>query len=273
VPFNKEQELAKAAEIVKKADVAIVYIGTTLAIEAEDRDRERLDLPGNQEELVRTVLAANPRTVVVLLNAGPLTIPWIKEHAPAVVEAWWAGEEGGNAIADVIFGDVNPGGRLPYTVYAFESQVPPQDEYDITKGFTYMYLNGPPLFAFGHGLSYTEFRYSNLQVSPARIPPDGKATVTVDVENTGKRAGDEVVQLYVRDIQCSVRRPAKELRGFERISLQPGEKKTVALELPGEKLSFYDVKTHGFVVEPGVFEILIGSSSDDIRLRDQVSVF
>jgi beta-glucosidase len=271
-PFDKEEELRKAAEVAKTADVAIVYVGTTLNVEAEGRDRESLSLPGNQEELVEAVVAANPHTAIVLLNAGPLTIPWIREHAPAILEAWWAGEEGGNAIADVLFGDVNPGGKLPYTFYASESQVPPQDEYDISKGFTYMYLNGPPLFAFGHGLSYADFAYSNLQVSPKQVAPDGKVTVTVDVANTGQRAGDEVVQLYVRDVECSVKRPAKELRGFQRISLQPGRKKTVTLELPAQKLALYDVKTHGFLVEPGEFEIMVGSSSEDIRLRGELEV-
>jgi len=271
-PFNREEELRKAAEIAAKADVAVVYVGTTLDIEAEGRDRTTLALPGNQEELVKTVLAANPRTVVVLMSAGPLAVPWVKEHAPAMLQAWWAGEEGGNAIADVLFGEVNPAGRLPYTVYASDSQVPPQDQYDISKGFTYMYLKGEPLFAFGHGLSYTQFRYSNVRVSPAQIPPNGVAEVAVDVENVGDRAGDEVVQLYVHDVECSVTRPAEELRGFERISLRPGERKTATFKLPGEKLAFYDEKTHGFIVEPGVFDILVGSSSADIRITSQLQV-
>ena len=272
-PMNKEEALRQAAETARKADVAIVYVGTTLDVEAEGHDRTSLALPGNQEQLVKAVLAANPRTVVVLMNAGPLTIPWIKDNVPAILEAWWAGEEGGNAIADVLFGDVNPGGRLPCTVYAAESQVPPQDEYDITKGFTYMYLNGKPLFAFGHGLSYTEFRYSGLQVSPAQMPADGQATVSAIVENVGKRAGDEVVQLYVRDVECSVKRPAKELRGFQRLHLKPGEKKMVTFPLPAAKLAFYDeVKTHGFVVEPGAFDVLVGSSSEDIRVQGRIEV-
>jgi len=261
--------IAEAAAIARSADVAIVYVGTTNAIEAEGRDRTSLGLPGRQEELVMAVLAANPKTVVVLMNAGPLTIPW---SAPAVLEAWWNGVEGGNALADVLFGDVNPGGRLPHTVYASEGQVPPQDEYDVTKGFSYMYLNGKPLFAFGHGLSYTQFRYSGLQVLPKQIPTDGKVSVSVEVENTGVREGDEVVQLYVHDVQCSVKRPSKELRGFERVRLRPGEKRTVTFTLPGEKLAFYDVKTHGFVVEPGTFDVWVGSSSDDIRARGQLEV-
>jgi beta-glucosidase len=271
-PFDKEQELHQAARIAAQAEVAIVYVGTTLAIEAEGRDRTSLGLPGNQEELVKAAVEANPRTIVVLLNAGPLTIPWVKEHVPALVEAWWDGEEGGNAIADVLFGDVNPGGRLPYTVYASESQVPPQDEYDITKGFTYMYLNGEPLFPFGHGLSYTQFHYSNLQLSATEIPPDGELIVAVDVENTGPRAGDEVVQLYVRDVECRVQRPARELRGFVRIGLPPGEKKTVRFNLPGSKLAFYDQTAHGFAVEPGAFEVLVGSSSQDLRATERFQV-
>lgn len=270
--FNTAEELVKAAAAAKKADVAILFAGTTLDVEAEGRDRTSLGLPTNQEELVKTVLAANPRTIVVLMNAGPLTIPSVKESAPAIIEAWWGGEQGGNAIADVIFGNYNPGGKLPFTVYASESQVPSQDEYDVTKGFTYMYLNGKPLFPFGHGLSYTDFRYSDLKLSDNQIPATGKVTVSVDVTNTGKIAGDEVVQLYVHDVEASVKRPSKELRGFERITLNPGQTKTVKLTLTGDKLAFYDEKTHGFIVEPGAFDLLVGSSSEDIRLKAKLNV-
>jgi len=265
-------DLREAVTAARGADVAILCVGTTLAVESEGRDRQSLGLPGDQGALARAVISANPRTVVVLMNAGPLTIPWIKEHAPAILEAWWAGEEGGNAIADVLFGNVNPAGRLPLTVYASQGQVPPQDEYDVTRGFTYMYLKGSPLFPFGHGLSYTEFRYSDLKVRPARIPADGELTVTVKVRNTGRREGDEVVQLYVQDLECSVKRPARELRGFARIGLQPGEQKTVAFPLPAEKLAFYDERTHGFLVEPGAFEVMVGGSSEDIRLKGTFEV-
>ncbi len=264
--------IGQAAAVARDADVAILYLGTTNAIEAEGRDRRSLSLPGRQEELAKAVLAANPKTVVVLMNAGPLTVPWIKDNAPAIVEAWWGGVEGGNAIADVLFGNVNPGGRLPHTVYASESQVPSTDEYDVTKGFTYMYLKGEPLFAFGHGLSYTEFKYSNLKLSRERMAASDRLTVSVDIENSGTRAGDEVVQLYVRDVECSVTRPSKELRGFERITLGPRRKKTVTMELPGDKLAFYDENTHGFVVEPGVFEVMVGSSSADIRATARFEV-
>jgi beta-glucosidase len=169
-------------------------------------------------------------------------------------------------VADVIFGDVNPGGRLPHTVYVSDEQVPSVDEYDISQGFTYMYLKDEPLYAFGHGLSYTTFEYSNLTLSEDEISADGELTVSIDIENTGDRAGDEVVQLYVRDVESSVVQPMKELLGFQRITLQPGEQQTVTLTLRGEQLAFWDeTERHDFVVEPGEFEVMIGSASDNIR--------
>lgn len=271
-PFNKEEELLKAVEMAKKADVVILYIGTTLSTESEGRDRKSLSLPGNQQELVEAVMKVNPKTIVVEMNAGPLAIPWIKENVPAIVEAWWGGEEGGNAIADVLFGNVNPGGKMPLTVYTSDNQVPPQDEYDISKGFTYMYLKGIPLFPLGHGLSYTSFKYSGLNIQSKKTNQEGELSVSVNVKNTGEREGDEVVQLYIHDVKCSVIRAVKELRAFERITLQPGETKTVTLKVAANKLAFYDVKTHSFMVEPGVFDVFIGSSSEDIRLKGQFEV-
>jgi beta-glucosidase len=264
---NPEAAVREAVEVARKADVVVLFVGTDQLLEGEGRDRININLPQIQEDLVRSVYEANPRTAVVLLNGGPVAVNWEKDNVPAIVEMFMAGEEGGNAVADVLFGDYNPGGRLPYTVYESVAQVPAMDEYDITKGFTYMYLKGKPLFPFGHGLSYTAFQYSNLAVSPAQIRGDGQVTVRVDVQNSGKVAGDEVVQLYVHDVESSVKRPAKELRGFERISLKPGETRTVSFALPAEKLSFYDVKSKSFVVEPGQFEVMAGSSSDDIRAK------
>jgi beta-glucosidase len=264
--------IRQAAALAREADVAVVYLGTTNTIEAEGRDRTSLGLPGRQEELVKAVLAANPKTAVVLMNAGPLTVPWIKNHAPAMLEAWWNGVEGGNAIADVLFGDCNPAGRLPHTVYASESQVPPQDEYDVTKGFTYMYLNGEPLFAFGHGLSYTTFQYGTLELSDKQIAQNGKLTASVEVTNTGKREGEEVVQIYVHEVKPAVKRPARELRGFERISLKPGETKKVTFTVPADKLAYYDETKHSFVVKPGAFDVMVGSASDDIRAKGQFRV-
>ncbi|MGA2584604.1 MAG: glycoside hydrolase family 3 C-terminal domain-containing protein [Tepidisphaeraceae bacterium] len=270
--FDRAAELQKAVDAAKSADVAVVFVGTTTAHESEDHDRISLSLPEDQEALVAAVIAANPKTIVVEMNAGPLTEPTIKQNAAAMLEAWWDGEEGGDAIADVLFGNVNPGAKMPLTVYASPDQVPPQDEYDVTKGFTYMYIKGKPLFAFGHGLSYTTFAYSNLQVTPREMKPDGQATITVDVQNTGARAGDEVAQMYVHEVTPAVIRPIEQLRGFSRISLAPGEKKTVTFSLPGSQLAYYDVNVHNFVTKPGAFDILVGSASDDIRATDQIRV-
>ncbi len=269
---DPQAELQKAVDLARNADFAIVFVGTTAAVEQEARDRKTLALTGNQEDLVEAVFAANPKTIVVEMSAGPLTVPWIAKNIPALLQAWWPGEEGGHAIADVLFGDVNPAGRLPHTVYASEAQVPPRDEYDITRGFTYMYVNGEPLFPFGHGLSYTTFKYSNLKLSADKIKTDGVVLVSVRIKNSGARVGDEVAQLYVHQEKSRVKVPAKELRGFQRISLQPDETKTVTFNLPAAKLAIWDETTHGFIVEPGAFDILVGASSADIRLKDKFKV-
>lgn len=265
-------DVAAAAKLAASCDVAIVCVGTDRRVEQEGRDRKTLGLVGRQDELVKAVLAANPKTIVVEMSAGPLTVPWVAQNVPAILQAWWPGEEGGHALADVLFGNVNPAGRLPHTVYAAESQVPPISEYDITKGFTYLYLKGAPLYGFGHGLSYTSFRYDNLKLSKSSIDPTGRLEISVDVTNTGKRAGDEVPQLYFRDLECSVPRPHKELRGFERITVHPGEKRSVSFTLPGEKLAFWDENTHAFLTEPGRFEVMVGASSEDIRVREEFTV-
>ncbi len=264
--------IERAAELARDADVAVVVVGTDESVEQEGLDRTSLTLPGEQEELVKRVVAANSRTVVIQMSAGPLTVPWLKANVPAMLQAWWAGGEGGHAVADILFGEVNPAGRLPHTVYTSAAQVPPLDEYDITRGFTYMYVKGEPLYPFGHGLSFTTFKYDDIKVSADQTKADGNVTVSVSVTNTGSRAGDEVVQLYTRATQSSVARPAKELRGFERIQLRPGETKRVAFALPAEKLAFWDEKTHHFQVESGIYQLMVGASSGDIRLRGQVEV-
>jgi len=271
-PIDLLVEQNKAVELARSADVVVVCLGTTEAVEQEGHDRNKLGLTGSQEALAQAVFTANPRTVVVLMSAGPLTVPWLKQNIPAMIQAWWPGEEGGHAVADVLFGAVNPAGRLPHTIYASEEQVPPVTEYDISKGFTYMYVNGEALFPFGHGLSYTTFKYSDLMLSADKIKSNGNVNVSANVENNGGRAGDEVVQLYVHHMRCSVKRPAKELRGFQRINLQPGEKKTVAFTLPAAQLAFWDEATHGFLVEPGAFDVMIGASSSDLRLCGRVEV-
>jgi beta-glucosidase len=185
---------------------------------------------------------------------------------------FWAGEEGGTAVADVLFGDYNPGGKLPYTVYAGTQGLPPMTDYDITRGFTYMYYDGRPEYAFGHGLSYTTFNYSDFKISPSSVEGNARVTVSVDVENGGQRAGDEVVQLYVHDNNVPVKRPKEQLQGFERLNLKPGETKNVSFTVPIEQLSYWDSQRGTFVVQPGTFDIMVGSASDDIRQKGQLQV-
>lgn len=258
---DETEAIAAAVAAAKASDVAVVCVGTDAAVEQEGRDRAKLGLTGRQEELALAVIAANPRTVIVQMSAGPLTVPRLAAAAPALVQAWWAGEEGGHALADVLLGDVNPAGRLPHTVYADESQVPPRDEYDPARGFTYMYCRGEPLFAFGHGLSYTRFEYGNL-----RVEPGASLRVLVDVRNAGVRAGDEVVQVYLKALDSRVPRPAQQLQGFARLALAPGETKTVTVAVPVARLAYWDEATHAFIVEPGRYEVRVGASSADIRV-------
>jgi beta-glucosidase len=264
--------IARAVDLARRSDVAILFLGTNLKIEAEGRDRRDLNLPGAQQQLMEAVYAANPKTVLVLMNAGPLAVTWANDHLPAILDAWYPGEAGGTAITQILLGDYNPGGHLPYTVYASLDGVPPQNEYDVSKGFTYLYFKGVPLYAFGHGLSYTQFKFSNLKLSQNKISATGEVSVSFDLQNAGVRAGSEVAQLYVHQAKSNVVQPIKSLRGFQRIMLAPGETGHVTMALPASQLSYYDVGTHKFVVAPGVFNVMIGSSSDDIRLRTDLEV-
>lgn len=264
--------ITRAAELARKSDVTILFLGTNLKVEAEGRDRRDLNLPGAQEQLMEAVYAANPKTVLVLTNAGPLAVTWANDHLPAILEAWYPGEAGGTAIAQVLLGEHNPGGHLPFTVYASLDGVPPQNEYDVSKGFTYLYFKGVPLYPFGHGLSYTKFAYSNLKLSQSKTSATGQIDVSFDLQNTGSRAGSEVAQMYVHQEKSNVVQPIKSLRGFQRIALEPGVSKHVTLSLPVSELSYYDVVTRKFLVAPGMFDVMIGSSSEDIRLRTKLEV-
>ena len=264
--------IARAAELARKSDVAVLFLGTNLKVEAEGRDRRDLNLPGAQEQLMEAVYAANPKTVLVLMNAGPLAVTWANDHLPAILDAWYPGEAGGTAIAQVLLGEYTPGGHLPYTVYASLDGVPPQNEYDVSKGFTYLYFKGVPLYPFGHGLSYTKFAYSNLKLSQNRMIATGQIDVSFDLQNTGSRAGSEVAQMYVHQEKSNVVQPIKSLRGFRRVTLEPGASTHVTFTLPASDLSYYDVVTRKFVVVPGMFDVMIGSSSEDIRLRTKLEV-
>lgn len=264
--------IGRATALAAKSDVTVVCLGTSLRVEAEGRDRHDLNLPGAQEQLLEAVYAANPKTVLVLMNAGPLAINWANDHLPAILDAWYPGEAGGIAIARALFGDDNPGGHLPYTVYASLDGVPPPNEYDVSKGYTYMYFKGLPLYPFGYGLSYTRFEYNHLKLSAPSISPSGKVDVSFDVKNAGDRAGADVAQLYMHQQNSVVVQPIKSLRAFARVTLQPGETTHVQFTLPASQLAYWDVHAGKFAVEPGLFDVMVGSSSEDIRLRDRLVV-
>ena len=264
--------IRRAADLARKSDVAILCLGTNLKVEAEGHDRRDLNLPGAQEQLLEAVYAANPKTVLVLMNAGPLAVTWANDHLPAILDAWYPGEMGGVAIVRALFGKDDPGGHLPYTVYASLDGVPPSREYDVSKGFTYMYFKGLPLYAFGHGLSYTRFEYSDLKLSSASSSSTGTVQVSFNIKNVGDREGSDVAQLYTHQEQSFTYQPIESLRSFKRVDLQPGETAHVEFSLPIAQLAFYDVRAKAFRVEPGVFDILIGTASDDIRLRSHLEV-
>jgi beta-glucosidase len=233
---------------------------------------DRTSITLEQEELVKQVYAANPKTVVVLIASFPFSIQWTQDNIPAILHLAHNSQEEGNALADALFGDYNPGGRLVVTWPRSLDQLPPMMDYDIRHGRTYMYFKGKPLYAFGFGLSYTTFEYSNLRTSAAQISQGGEITVSFDVHNTGARAGDEVVQLYVKHTGSKVERANEELKGFKRISLGPGEKQTVRLALKASALAYWDISKGTFVLEPDQVNIMVGSSSEDIRLRATLSV-
>ena len=270
---------AKAVRLARQAELAIVAVGEASAMSGEAASRSSLDLPGHQLDLVKAVHATGTPTIVVLFNGRPLTIGWVADNVPAILEAWLPGTEGGNAIADVLFGDVNPGAKLPVTFPRVVGQVPLYYNHlntgrppEAGNRYTSKYLDVPsePLFAFGHGLSFTRFQLFNLKLSRRDIPPDGRLAVSVDVQNIGDRPGDEVVQLYIRDLVASVARPVKELAGFERVSLQAGETKPVRFELGPERLGLYNRQLQ-FVVEPGEFRLTVGTSSTS-GLEDRFEV-
>jgi beta-glucosidase len=218
------------------------------------------------------VFAANPRVALVRLNAGPLAVPWAHDRVRAVMAAWFPGEDGGTALARALFGIDNPGGKLPYTVYASLDGVPPQNEYDVSKGYTYQYFKGVPLYPFGHGLSYTRFRFSNMKLSTSTIPATGHVEISFDLTNAGNRAGPEVAQLYTHQPVSKSYQPIRTLRAFQRVTLAPNETRRITFTLPAAQLAWYQGGTTGFVVEPGVFDIGVGASSDDIRLRVALTV-
>ncbi len=293
VNYAADNEGQAAVNAAKASDIAVVVIGndpmcgTVNLGEAfnrdgstkpcpengdgrEGRDRQALDIPS--EDLVKEVYAANPNTIVVLVSSFPYSINWTQAHVPAILHVTHTAQDQGTAIADVLFGDYNPGGRLVQTWPRSLAQLPALSEYNIRNGLTYLYSKEEPLYPFGYGLSFTKFDYSGLAVSTENLAKNGMATVQVAVKNTGNREGDEVVQLYVQYPRSKVARPIKELKGFSRISLKPGETKTVSIPLKAESLAWWNEKSTGWEVEEGPVSILVGGSSADIRLQKSIQI-
>ena len=269
VPNVWRAQIDSAVAAAAKSDVAVVVAGLE---EGEFRDRAFLSLPGHQEELIQRVAATGKPVVVVLVGGSAITMSRWLDRVDGVIDAWYPGEEGGHAVADVLFGDANPAGRLPITFPMSEGQLPLVYNHKPTgRGDDYLDLTGYPLFPFGYGLSYTTFEYSNLDISPAEIAASGSARVRCKVKNTGAIAGDEVVQLYIHDVLATVARPIMMLEGFLRVHLAPGEEREVSFTLSTSELQMLDADMH-WVVEPGVFRVLVGSSSRDIRLRGELQV-
>ncbi len=283
----------QAVQAAKGADVAVLVMGEQSRREGDDAkglpaatdgegyDVASLDLTGVQEDLVKAIQATGTPTVLVLVNGRPLSIRWEAEHVPAILEAWEPGERGGEAVADVLFGDYNPSGRLAITIPRGVGQLPayynyrPWKSYWINGGWThtngYVDMPGTPLYPFGYGSSYTQFQYSNLRVEPSKIRTEAETHVSVDVENTGKRAGVDLPQLYIRERFTPVATPVEQLRGFERVALDPGQKKTVTFMLGPEDLKLLNKDMH-WVVVPGTFDIMIGQSSTDIKAKGMLEV-
>ena len=271
-PAEDRRQIAEAVHVAKKADVIVLCIGGNELTSREAwnlkhmGDRTSLDLIGRQQELVDAMLATGKPVVVFLFNGRPLSINSLAERVPVIFECWYLGQETGHAVADVLFGDVNPGGKLPLTIPRSAGHLPAYYNYKPSARRGYLFDDVSPLYAFGFGLSYTTFSFGAPRLEKKRIRRNGKTTVRVDVTNTGKVRGDEVVQMYIRDLVSSVTRPIKELKGFKRILLEPGETKTVSLDITPDSLSFYDVDMK-YVVEPGEFEIQVGNSSRDADLQ------
>ena len=271
--------MKQAVEAAAKADVALLFVGTTDDRESEGFDRDSLELPPDQIELIEAVAEVNKNTVVVLNNGSPISMTGWIDRVAAVVEAWFPGQECGNAVADILFGKVNPSGKLPLTFPQRIEDTPAYLNYPGENGKVlygeglfvgYRYYEAKkiePLFPFGYGLSYTTFEYENLNLSTSRLGTDDKLEVTLAVKNTGDTAGKEVVQLYIRDVESTLVRPEKELKGFCKVDLKPGQKKSINFTIGPEELSFYDPDLKEWIAEPGDFEILVGASSRDIRAQ------
>ncbi len=272
---------SEALDAARNADAVVLFLGLTPRLEGEEMpvtipgfrggDRTSIELPAPQQRLLERVAGLGKPTVLVLLSGSAVAVEWAQQQGPAVVQAWYPGQAGGTAIADVLFGTYNPAGRLPVTFYRSTSDLGPFEDYKM-NGRTYRYFSGKPLYPFGHGLSYTTFRYDRLRTNTPTLHAGGAVDVSVEVTNTGKRAGDEVVQLYVQHLGSKVPRPLLELRGYQRVTLKPGETRTVTMALRAEDLAYWDTAADRWVVEPDRVRLRVGASSEDLRLETTLQV-
>jgi beta-glucosidase len=263
---ERDAEFAHAIDLVKKSQVAILVLGEAQNMSGERASRSTLTLPGRQQELLEAAVATGKPVVLVLLNGRPLNITWASQHVPAILDAWYPGTEGGNAIADLLFGDANPGGKLPVTWPRSVGQVPIFYARNLTQipndpDTRYWDGSSAPLYPFGYGLSYTTFKLDDLKLASPSVKSGSSLMVSIDVQNTGSVAGDEVVQLYTHQRSGSASRPVRELKGFRRITLKPGEKQTVTLQLNTHDLGFWSTQARRWSIEPGLFDLWVGTSS------------
>jgi beta-glucosidase len=265
ISSEEKNTISQAVKVAKKCDIVILVLGENGEVDAEGRDVNDLNLSGAQNELAKAIIGTGKPVIAILINGRPLTVRYIAENANSIIESWYLGQSAGYALADIIFGEVNPGGKLTVTIPSSVGELPCYyNKKPSGNNSVYVFSDNKPLFPFGFGLSYTTFEYKNIKVWPEKITIKEKATVSVDVTNTGSMKGDEIVQLYIHDLISSVTRPIKELKGFQRISLAPGESKTVEFDITPEKLSFYN-ESMQWDLEPGLFDIMIGTNSTMVR--------
>src|SRR5208282_83221 len=270
--------LSRALAAARSADVVIYAGGISPQLEGEEMtrangfdgfsggDRTQIELPSIQTDLLRALYATGKPVVFVNCSGGAMAIPWETTNLPAILQAWYPGEEGGRAVAEVLFGDVNPGGRLPITFYRSTADLPPFDDYSMSNR-TYRYFNGKPLFAFGHGLSFTQFSYKKISLDDSTVAANGTVKISFELKNSGKCDGDEVAQIYFRHVNPAVPQPKLALCGFQLIHLVKGDAATVTVDIPAERFRYWDRTRKQYVVGPGSYELLVGAASDDIRLR------
>jgi beta-glucosidase len=262
---------AEALEHAEKADLIIYAGGLTPAQEGEGFDRDSIELPECQQTLIKALHETGKPMVMVNCSGSAIALLWESENLPAILQAWYPGQSGGQAVAEVLFGDVNPSGHLPLTFYRATADLPAFTDYSMSNR-TYRYFSGKPLYAFGHGLSYTQFDYENGKLESKRIAANGTAKVSFTVKNSGKRGGDDIAQVYYRHVDSKVPQPKLALCGFARVHLKQGESKTVTIEVPVERLRYWDTEKKQYVVEPGEYEFLVGAASDDIRLTVPMTI-